>query len=261
MENGYKEIDAVLEKMQEVLAAMREQNPDFYAKYPMQLITEAEEQAIQVVTEQWRLPNEYVYFLKHYVPEMVSWSTDEYINLDIYGAKDLQQGQLGYNFNPVTNEVITEWPNDYLVIASDEGDPYCIDLSRGDTVIYTAEHGTGTWDFSIAYDNLVEFLHSVLRPREYDSEWESADDEEYEYYNVFITGAGNDKIKTLLFIKKTFSCDYSQAKTYLEEVPLLVYKGISQVAAKIEDELKSIGADYEMRKISFGEFISQCAKK
>jgi len=261
LENGYKEIDAVLEKMQEVLAAMREQDPDFYAKYPMQLITEAEEQAIQVVTEQWRLPNEYVYFLKQYVPEMVSWSTDEYINLDIYGAKDLQQGQLGYNFNPVTNEVITDWPNDYLVIASDEGDPYCINLLRGDTVIYTAEHGTGTWDFSIAYDNLVEFLHSVLRPREFDAEWESADNEEYEYYNVFISGAGSDKIKTLLFIKKTFSCDYSQAKAYLEAVPLLVFKGIGQVATNIEGELKSIGADYEMRKISFGEFISQSAKK
>ncbi len=252
MENGYKEIDAVLEKMQEVLAAMREQDPDFYAKYPMQLITEAEEQAIQVVTEQWRLPDEYVYFLKHYVPEMVSWSTDEYINLDIYGAKDLQQGQLGYNFNPVTNEVITEWPNDYLVIASDEGDPYCIDLSRGDTVIYTAEHGTGTWDFSIAYDNLVEFLHSVLIPGGFE-EWGTG--EEYNYYKVFITDAGSDKLKTLMYIKKTFSCDYTQARSYLEAAPLLVYKGIELGAAKIEEQLKSIGAHYEMRKIGLDEFL------
>lgn len=114
-----------MEKMQSALEKTRQQNPDFYAKYPMQLLTEAEEQAIRTVSGEWNLPDEYTYFLKHYVPESVSWSTDEYINLFIYGAKDLVEGQSGYNYNPVTEEVITDWPRDYLVIASDEGDPYC----------------------------------------------------------------------------------------------------------------------------------------
>lgn len=254
LENVYKEIDAVLEKMQSALEKIQKQDPDFYAKYPMQLITEAEEQAIRIVTDKWSLPEEYLSFLKHYVPESVSWSTDEYINLNIYGAKDILQGQWGYNYNPVTDEALTDWPSDYLVIASDEGDPYCIDLSREDTIIYTAEHGTGTWDFSIAYDNLVEFLHSVLRPRGFE-EWETSEDERYDYYKVFITGAGADKIKTLVFIKKMFSCDYAQAKAYLEATPLLVYKGIDLGAAKIEDRLKGIGADYELRKISLDEFL------
>ncbi|WP_312114311.1 SMI1/KNR4 family protein [Brevibacillus reuszeri] len=259
MEKHANEIDAVIEKMQGILQAMREQDPDFYAKYPMQLITEAEEQAIQSVSEKWRLPADYLYFLKQYVPESVSWNTDKYINLDIYGAKDLLEGQCGYNYNPVTDEVITEWPSDYLVIASDEGDPYCIDLSREDTVIYTAEHGTGSWDFSVAYDNLVEFLHSVLQPR--GGEELEFDEVEYDYYNIFLTGAGSDKIKTLLFIKKMFSCDYSQAKAYLDAVPLLIFKGIDQGAARIEDELKGIGAEYERRQISFGEFIAQSVKR
>lgn len=254
MKNVTKEIDAVLEKMQAALANIRQQEPDFYAKYPMNLITEAEELVIESVTDQWSLPEEYVYFLKHYVPESVSWSTDEYINLDIYGAKDLVEGQWGYNYNPVTDEALTEWPRDYLVIASDEGDPYCIDLSRGDTVIYTAEHGTGSWDFSIAYDNLAAFLHSVLVPRGLE-EWERDEDEPYDFYSVSIIGQGADKIKTLLFIKKTFSCDFAQAKAYLEAVPLLVYKGLDKGAARMEDQLKSIGADYERRKISLGEFL------
>ncbi|WP_235847750.1 SMI1/KNR4 family protein [Paenibacillus tuaregi] len=252
----YQEIDDVLEKMQVALEIAREQEPDFYAKYPMELRTEAEAEDIRVATREWNLPEEYLYFLKHYVPTSVSWSTDEYINLDIYGAKDLIGGQSGYNYNHVRDEPITDWPKDYLVIASDEGDPYCIDLSRGDTVIYTAEHGAGTWDFSVAYDNLTEFLHSVLRPRSLeDEEWEMDEDEQYNYYKVLITGPGTDKIKTLVFIKKVFSCDYAQAKAHLETVPLLVYKGIDRGAADIEAQLKGIGADYESRQISWDEFI------
>lgn len=254
MGNNYKEIDAVIGKMQAALEEIRKLDPEFYAKYPMNLVTEAEEKALRIVSDKWRLPDEYLYFLKHYVPESVTWNTDEYINLFIYGAEQLPEGQWGYNYNPVTDEEISDWPSSYLVIATDEGDPYCIDLSRGDTVIYTAEHGTGTWDFSIAYDHLAEFLHSVLLPRS-SEEWETGEEVQYEYYKVFITGEGSDKIKTLMFIKKTFSCDYSQAKSYLKEVPLQVYKGIDLGAAKIEAKLKSIGADYEMRKISLAEFL------
>ncbi|MNK06078.1 SMI1 / KNR4 family protein [compost metagenome] len=256
LSNTYQDIDAVLEKMQSALERTREQDPDYYNKYPMRLTAKADEQVIQSVSGQWTLPDEYLHFLKHYVPESVSWSTDEYINLQIYGAKDLIGGQSGYNYNPVMDEPITDWPSDYLVIATDEGDPYCIDLSRGDTVVYTAPHGAGTWDFSIAHDNLAEFLHSVLRPRGIeDEDWEIGEDEQYDYYKVFITGPGTDKIKTLVFIKKVFSCDYAQAKAYLDAVPLPVYKGIDRGAANIEEQLRSIGADYESHKISLNEFL------
>ena len=74
-------------------------------------------------------------FLRHYVVERVTWATGDYINLNIYGARDLIRGQEGYNYNPVTDEMIEDWPHDYLVIATDEGDPYCLDLSRGDTAV------------------------------------------------------------------------------------------------------------------------------
>ena len=46
-----------VEKMQEVLESIREQDPEFYAKYPMRLITEAEEHDIRTVTEKWCLPS------------------------------------------------------------------------------------------------------------------------------------------------------------------------------------------------------------
>lgn len=248
------EIDIVVQKMQVALEKIQGQDPEFYSKYPMYLKDEADEQAIQNASENWQLPDEYLYFLKYYAPEAVSWSTDEYINLDIYGAKDILEGQWGYNYNPVTNEDISNWPDNYLVIASDEGDPYCIDLTRGDTVIFTAEHGTGTWDFSIAFDDLVDFLYSALIPPRFNDS-EKVEDIKYDYYKILITGEGKDRIKTLLFIKKTLSCDYSQAKSHLDATPLQIYKGIELGAAGVEDELKRIGADYEMYKISLDEFL------
>ncbi|WP_433946497.1 SMI1/KNR4 family protein [Paenibacillus sp. SN-8-1] len=257
MSNTYDDIDAVLEKMQVALERIREQDPAFYARYPMRLETSANEQVLQSVSNKWRLPDEYLYFLSNYVPESVSWSTDEYISLQIYGASDLLGGQSGYNYNPVKDELITDWPSDYLVIATDEGDPYCINLSRGDTVVYTAPHGSGIWDFRVVYDNLTEFLHSVLRPRVVEEEdWDNREYEQYNYYKVFITGPGTDKIKTLLFIKKVFCCDYTRAKAYLEEeVPLLIYKGIDHVAANVEEQLNNIGAQYVSHKISLDEFL------
>ncbi|WP_227793327.1 SMI1/KNR4 family protein [Paenibacillus guangzhouensis] len=252
-----KAIDDVIEKMQSAVEGMRKQDPDFYAKYPMNLGAVADEQAICTITDEWTLPDEYLYFLKHYVPESVTWNNDEYIGLQIYGAQDLLEGQWGYNYNPVTQEDIPDWPDSLLVIASDEGDPYCIDLSRGDTVIYTAEHGMGTWDFNIAYDNLVEFLHSVLTPPGFDALGLDGDEESYDYYKILITGEGKDKIKTLLFIKRTFSCDVARARSLLSSVPLLVYKGIEQGAVKVENELQNIGADYELRQIEWDEFVQR----
>ncbi|GED34650.1 hypothetical protein P9761_17860 [Brevibacillus centrosporus] len=108
MADKFTDMDAVIKKMQEVVAAKREQDPKFYAKYPINLGTLADDQAVHEVTNKWSLPDDYVYFLKHYVPESVTWSTDEYTNLEIYGAKDLLKGQWGYNYNPVTHEDIVD---------------------------------------------------------------------------------------------------------------------------------------------------------
>ncbi|WP_246183149.1 SMI1/KNR4 family protein [Paenibacillus methanolicus] len=236
---------------------MADRNPAYYAKYPMHLLSEAEEQDILSVSGEWRLPEEYLYFLKRYVPVSVAWSTDQYMSLTIYGAKDLLPGQSGYNYNHVTDETIADWPIDYLVIASDEGDPYCMDLSRGDTVIYTARHGAGSWDFSVAYDHLNAFLQSVLLPRSDEEDGEDEELDDYAYFNVLLTGPGADKVKTLAFIRKRFSCDFAQAKAYLAQLPLPVYKGIEEGAVKVEDQLLRIGADYEKRPISWEEFIAR----
>lgn len=250
-----RELDAVIAQMQVALEEERVENPEFYAQYPSYIATEADKEDMKAAVRRWKLPEEYVYFLKHFVPERVGWSTDDYISLEIYGARDLVKGQWGYAYNPVTDEDITDWPASYLVIASDEGDPYCIDLARGDTTVYTAEHGTGSWDFSVACDNLIEFLHSALIPRGYE-DWDVHEQPAYKYAEIHLTGEGADKIKTLLFVKKTFSCDVAQAKSLLGELPLRVFKGIETAATAVETKLKSIGADYEKQPISQKDFLS-----
>ncbi|MFJ7370008.1 SMI1/KNR4 family protein [Lysinibacillus sp. NPDC098008] len=242
-----KELDLVIENMRMFMVEMQNSQPPMVFQHTM------ENDSRHFIHRQWQLPDEYIYFLQHYAVEGVTWSTGDYINLWIYSADDLLRGQDGYQFNSVTNEVIEDWPQHYLVIASDEGDPYCLDLARGDTAIFTAQHGMGSWDFSLAYDNLVMFLESVLIPPNFEEE--IAEDFPLHYFALYITGTGNDKVRTLLLLKKRLSCDYVQAKKSLENVPFLIYKGIEATAQQIEQELKAIGADYEKRQISLAEFL------
>lgn len=252
----FEQIDDVIQKMQMVIQQELQQNPHFYAQYLMELATEADPKDIKEVTQRWALPEPYVYFLQNYVPERVGWETEDYIRLHIFGASELQEGQIGYSYNPVTKEVIEEWPADYLVIASDEGDPYCLDLSREDTAVYTALHGQGEWDFSIAYDSLIEFLYSALLPKGYEA-FDASELADFKYYKLWITGEGSDRVKTLLFIKKLKNCNVAEARAYLVELPLLVFKGIEQRAMQMEQELKTINADYKMEQIGWEEFIRE----
>lgn len=249
MKDLEKKLDAVLEQMRDFIDEIQERE----SAYPMVFYHQSEEDISQFVDGGWSLPPEYVYFLKHYVVERVTWATGDYINLNIYSARDLIRGQEGYNYNPVTDEMIVDWPHDYLVIATDEGDPYCLDLSRGDTAVFTAPHGTGSWHFSMAYDNLILFLESVLIPPSLEEML--PEESSVAYYELTITGEGKDKLKTLLLLKKLLSYDYSQARKALEQPPLVIYRGVEAGALKLEAELQDIRADFQKRKISLAEFI------
>lgn len=247
------ELEVVIEKMRSFIEEIEKQDPEFYAVYPMVFHDQIENDISRFMDSHWRLPDEYIYFLKRYVVEGITWRTGAYINLQILGARDLVRGQEGYHYNPVTEEVILDWPPHYLVIATDEGDPYCIDLSREDTAIFTAYHGTGSWDFTMAYDNLVAFLQSVLVPSSLEEE--QPEDHSYDYYEMYITGDGKDKLKTILLLKKIFSCDYTQARILLEQTPLLIFRGAETGALKLEQVLKEISAGYQIKKISLAEFL------
>ena len=114
------------------------------------------------IRRRWELPAAYWMLLERCCGLRTVWSNDTYEALELWGLDTLVKGQEGYAYNPVEQKVIKDWDEHLVVIASDAGDPYCLDLRRNDTAVFWAEHGAGTWDFQPAFDCLEDFLESVL---------------------------------------------------------------------------------------------------
>ena len=66
----------------------------------------------------------------------------------------------GYNFNPVTNEVITDWESNWFLFADEGSDPIIIDISEQTeySTVYKAMHGAGKWDFTPIASSLGQFI-------------------------------------------------------------------------------------------------------
>ena len=120
------------------------------------------EQYKSQIRRRWELPADYWMLLERCCGLRTVWSNDTYEALELWGLDTLVKGQEGYAYNPVEQKVMKDWDEHLVVIASDAGDPYCLDLRRNDTAVFWAEHGAGTWDFQPAFDCLVDFLESVL---------------------------------------------------------------------------------------------------
>ena len=154
------DIDAILQKMQTILAKKRAEY--FDPERPTNLLTEVIPANLEAVAKQWELPKDYLYFLSKYSPVGVEWDNDNYFALDICEAKDLINIQAGYSYNALTNEINDDWPHGYLVIAVSNGDPYCIDLGMTNSPILTAMHGVGKWDFYKDSDSFKDFLKKIV---------------------------------------------------------------------------------------------------
>ena len=84
--------------------------------------------------------------------------------LNLYGVSTLIKSQQGYSFNPATNQIIEDWPENFLVIADAGADPYCLDINQikdNDAPIYTSMHGTGKWEFELYADSFLTFLKEL----------------------------------------------------------------------------------------------------
>jgi len=78
----------------------------------------------------------------------------------------LISGQLGYSRDGTTQEVLAEWPADYVVVADHAADPFVLDLTDKpveDAPILTAMHGTGSWDFRKQAPSFLAFLEQFAR--------------------------------------------------------------------------------------------------
>jgi hypothetical protein len=158
-------LDQVASRLDAKLAKLRKANQDLVN--PTNWLIHATESDLAAIQARWRLPSTYVQFLHDFSPLRVHIVGRKYFQgLDLYGAGELLTAQNGYSFNPLTNERIDSWPDEYVVIASHGGDPFVLDISRGspsDAPVLTARHGQGTWEFSQEAPSFLKFLDSLSR--------------------------------------------------------------------------------------------------
>jgi hypothetical protein len=65
---------------------------------------------------------------------------------------DLWQFQAGYRWNGLSGEPINDWPDNWLVVAAEGGDPFIFAGSSG--AVLHAYHGEGDWDASEMFPDL-----------------------------------------------------------------------------------------------------------
>lgn len=118
--------------------------------------------AIDDIISRWKLPKDYMEFLQANADSLF-FDTEDYGELEIFGAQTLIRGQDGYSYNPVTKEPIDDWNPDMVVIASAWGDAFCIDLSKENSPVYFSFHGEGEWDFSEEYESIRIFLDEWIK--------------------------------------------------------------------------------------------------
>ena len=70
----------------------------------------------------------------------------------IYSLRKLWDRQAGYRWNGLTNESISDWPENWLVVAAEGTDPYIFDIENNR--ILFAQHGAGAWDAGEIYSDI-----------------------------------------------------------------------------------------------------------
>ncbi|OOG19355.1 hypothetical protein BWD42_05320 [Sphingobacterium sp. CZ-UAM] len=163
LENPKTELEKIASKLNRKLQAQRAKNPDL--SNPTNWLVVADKTDILNIEKKWKLPENYLLFLKNYSPLNVFIDSKKYFQgLHLYGASELITRQEGYSFNPVTNKSIADWPKNFVVIADAGADPYCIDINEiteNDAPIYTSIHGSGEWEFELYADNFLTFLKEI----------------------------------------------------------------------------------------------------
>ena len=116
---------------------------------------------IEKIQKELNAPKNYLDFLSKASPLNVEIKLKGYNLIVLYGAHEIIEMQGGYSFNPVENKIIEGWPDNYIVIASCFGNPFCIDGSQSNSPVYYAMHDIGEWEFEEIYPSLLDFLKAL----------------------------------------------------------------------------------------------------
>jgi SMI1 / KNR4 family (SUKH-1) len=153
--------EGLVARLDRKLAKSREENQDLAE--PTNWLTPAPPHDLEQITERWRLPSVYLDFLTRFSPlRVIIGGSDIFVqDFFLFGAADLIAGQDGYSESSALKRRLEEWPAHLVVIGSDGGDPYVLDLSRSngeDAPVLTAWHGTGSGEFQPVADSFMEFI-------------------------------------------------------------------------------------------------------
>lgn len=149
-EKIYAALDKKLEKK-------REKNKD--KAHPAYWLVQADAADIDMIKERLNPPANYLDFLSKASPLNVKMNLKDYGTVSLYGAHDLIEGQNGYSVVPGDED--NDFPENYIVIATCEADPFCIDITQNNSPVYYAMHGMGGWNFDEAFDSLGDFLMAL----------------------------------------------------------------------------------------------------
>ncbi|WP_409415893.1 SMI1/KNR4 family protein [Flavobacterium sp. PS2] len=164
LKNPKTELEKAVSKLDDKLKIERDKQQDL--SNPSNWLAIAAENKIAEIEKKWKLPENYLLFLKSYSPIRVFIDDEKFFQgLNLYGADDLIKSQNGYSFNSITNEILEDWPSNYIVIADAGADPYCIDITNitnNDAPIYTSMHGNGKWEFEKYSDSFIDFIKDIV---------------------------------------------------------------------------------------------------
>ena len=156
--------EGLVAKLDRKLAKRREQFQD--PANPTDWLTPASPRDLEEIKKRWRLPPAYLDFQARFSPLRVHMEGEIFEQgFTLFGAADLIAGQDGYSESSVLKRRLDEWPHHLVVIGTDAGDPYVLDLSRvdgDDAPVLTAMHGRGRWDFELVADSFKEFIELLV---------------------------------------------------------------------------------------------------
>ena len=180
-----------------------------------------------------------------------------------------------------------QWRKSWRVIARNGmDDPFFVDFALGDaSPVYFAYHGAGSWEPIKVADDIVKFeeilaalavlkkpcsLEAIAPFTDLNNEFyceladnyarkdEAREEPEYKYFSVFTLDLGEDKVKTLVFLKKFFEDrSFAATKDRTQNLPLCVFSGIEELALPLQDKLASLGVKFHASEITFSEFIAR----
>lgn len=159
LENPNTQEEKVYAKLDNKLAKKREKNAD--KAHPSNWLIQGNKEDIERIQKEIKVPDNYLDFLMKASPLNVEIKLKGYGPIVLYGAHELIEMQGGYSFDPVENKKIEEWPENYIVIASCIGDPFCIEASHTNSPVYYAMHGMEQWEFEEAFPSLLDFLKAL----------------------------------------------------------------------------------------------------